>query len=230
MGLNKELSDQVAKIFREQWSQRDGTVVPDSPDLKLYNDAVNLNATVLYADMAESTNLVDGHYDYFAAEIYKTYLYCAAKIIKAEGGEITAYDGDRIMAVFIGKSKNTSATRAAMKINYTRLDIINPSIQNQYNTSYELNHVIGIDTSKLFVARTGIRGSNDLVWVGRAANHAAKLTSLPHSHSIRITKEVYDAMHNEVKYDHQGDTLWEQATWNDQNRIIYRGNCWWRLP
>ena len=33
---------------------------------------------------------------------------------------------------------------------------------------------LGIDTSKLFVARTGIRKSNDLVWVGRAANYAAK--------------------------------------------------------
>lgn len=230
MGLNKELSDQVAKIFREQWNQRDGNVVPDSPDLKLYNDAVNLDATVLYADMAESTNLVDGHHDYFAAEIYKTYLYCAAKIIREEGGEITAYDGDRIMAVFIGKTKNTSATKAAMKINYTRLDIINPSIQRQYDTSYELNHVIGIDTSKLFVARTGIRGSNDLVWVGRAANHAAKLTSLPHTHSIRITKEVYDVMYKDVKYDDNGNNLWEKVTWNDQNRTIYRANCLWRLP
>ena len=36
---------------------------------------------------------------------------------------------------------------------------------------------VGIDTSELFVARTGIRRANDLVWVGRAANHAAKLSA-----------------------------------------------------
>ncbi len=30
--------------------------------------------------------------------LYKAYLHCAAKIISNEGGEITAYDGDRIMA------------------------------------------------------------------------------------------------------------------------------------
>jgi len=37
-----------------------------------------------------------------AAEIYKTYLHCAAKIIRSEGGSITSYDGDRIMGIFIG--------------------------------------------------------------------------------------------------------------------------------
>jgi class 3 adenylate cyclase len=51
----------------------------------------------------------------FAAEIYKTFLHCAAKIIRSEDGVITAYDGDRIMAVFIGNAKNTSAVRAALK-------------------------------------------------------------------------------------------------------------------
>ena len=56
------------------------------------NDGVNLDATVLYADMADSTALVDKYTKTFAAEIYKTYLHCAAKIITSEGGTITAYD------------------------------------------------------------------------------------------------------------------------------------------
>jgi len=36
--------------------------------------------------------------------IYKTFLHCAAKIIRSHKGVITAYDGDRIIAVYIGKS------------------------------------------------------------------------------------------------------------------------------
>jgi class 3 adenylate cyclase len=70
--------------------------------VKLGNDAVKLSATVLYADLADSTKLVDGHTKQFSAEIYKTFLHCAAKIIRSEDGVITAYDGDRVMAVFIG--------------------------------------------------------------------------------------------------------------------------------
>src|SRR4051812_36873707 len=63
---------------------------------KLSNDAVEIDGTVLYADLAESTPLVKGYKDWFAAEVYKNYLYCAARIIRLRGGVITAYDGDRV--------------------------------------------------------------------------------------------------------------------------------------
>ena len=112
MALRDELSEEVDKIFRTTWSVRDGRDVPESEDLALGNEAVKLDdATVLYADMAASTKLVDGFKWHFPAEIYKCFLYCAARIIRAEGGQITAYDGDRIMAVYIGDWKNTSAAR-----------------------------------------------------------------------------------------------------------------------
>ncbi|GAI59274.1 unnamed protein product, partial [marine sediment metagenome] len=129
MSLENELTDKVSQIFREQWSDRSGQVVPLPDSVKLTNDAVKLTGVVLYADMSESTKLVDTYNPAFAAEIYKAYLHCAAKIIRSEGGEITAYDGDRIMAVFIGDYKNSSATRAALKINYARIKIINPEIK-----------------------------------------------------------------------------------------------------
>ena len=99
MSLANELNAEVKRIFGEAWTTRDGKVVPESEDLTLSNDAIKLDGTVLYADLSASTTLVDGHKAHFAAEIYRTHLYCAARIIRAEGGAITAYDGDRIMAV-----------------------------------------------------------------------------------------------------------------------------------
>jgi class 3 adenylate cyclase len=99
MGLADDLTSEVEKIFKARWEVRDGQVVPESEDLTLSNTGVKLDATVLYADLDGSTNLVDQYLPGFAAEIYKTYLHCAAKIIKSEGGVITAYDGDRVMAV-----------------------------------------------------------------------------------------------------------------------------------
>ena len=63
------------------------------------------------------------------------------------------------MAVFIGDSKNTVAARTALKINFAVQEIVNPAILSQYpNAGYSVKHVVGIDTSHLFVARTGIRG------------------------------------------------------------------------
>lgn len=231
MGLKAELESEVADVFSEKWEERDGNVVPDDDSVTLGNDAVKLNATVLYADLADSTELVGSESASYAAEIYKTFLHCAAKIIRSEDGEVTAYDGDRVMAVYIGDRKNTRAVRSAMKIHYAALHIVNPAQKLVYTyTSYTLKHVTGVDTSDLLVAKTGVRGANDLVWVGRAANYAAKLSALPHGYATYITKEVYDKMNNEVKTSQDNRAMWESARWNTfDNRIIYRSNWWWSI-
>ena len=229
MGLKEELEESVADIFREQWTSRDGQVVPEDDDLKLSNEAVKLDAVVLYADMSASTQLVDGHKPHFAAEVYKSYLYCAARVIRNEGGTITAYDGDRIMAVFVGDLKNTTAAKTALKLNYVRIKVINPAIKAQYpESTYELKHVVGIDASNLFVARTGIRGTNDLVWVGPAANYAAKLCTLSSDYPTRITKKVYDKLTNEAKCTKDGTNMWQSANWTDTGEI-YRSTYMWDI-
>ena len=230
MSLSEELKDQVKKIFSEQWSKRDGQQVPDSEDLKLSNDAVMLDGTVLYADLSGSTKLVDSYKDSFAAEIYKTYLHCAAKIITSEGGAITAYDGDRIMAVFIGDFKNSSAARSGLKINYAVRNIVNPALKAQYpSITYEVKQAVGIDTSKLFVARTGIRGSNDLVWVGRAANYAATLSNLSNYGPTWITADVYNRLIESVKTTN-GKPMWEAMRWTAMNNLsIYRSAWLWAV-
>ena len=89
MPLNDELEKEVTAIFRSTWSERDGNVVPTDESIKLGNDAVKISATVLYADLADSTHLVDNNSKHIAAEIYKTFLHCAAKIIQSESGAIT---------------------------------------------------------------------------------------------------------------------------------------------
>src|SRR5437667_6398872 len=124
MTLGDELKQIVADIFRRKWETIDGRVVPDPDKIGFANEGVQFDGTVLYADLADSTLLVDTSGPQFAAEIYKSYLHCAAKIITSEGGAITAYDGDRIMAVYLGKFKNQSAARSALKINHAVKQII----------------------------------------------------------------------------------------------------------
>jgi class 3 adenylate cyclase len=228
MALKVDLQKEVAEVFASKWEQRKGNVVPDDDSVTLGNDAVTLDGTVLYADLADSTKLVDSQANFVAAEIYKTFLHCAAKIIRSEDGEITAYDGDRIMAVYSGEMKNTRAVRSAMKIKYAVAEIVNPAQSRIYSSAYTAKHVVGVDTSPLFVAKTGVRGANDLVWVGRAANYAAKLAALPDAYSTYITKEVHDAMSKDVRVAENGRAVWEAARWDTfDNRIIYRSNWWW---
>lgn len=231
MGLKGDLTAEAKTVLTGKWQEEVTTKVPAPEDLLLNtNYAKQLaSATVLYADLDGSTNMVDGFKWWFAAEIYKVYLRSAAIIIKSEGGTITAYDGDRIMAVFVGDSKNTTAVRTALKINYAVEEILRPAIKSKYpTTNFTLKHVIGIDNSALRAARIGIRGDNDIVWVGRAANYAAKLCN-ESGKPLWITKAVYDNISESVKVSN-GSPMWENFKWTTMNNIdIYGSNYRWVL-
>lgn len=240
MTLKTDLETKSRSVFSTRWEKRNGYVVPTDNSVGLGNEGVEIDAAVLYADLSGSTTLVNNYSPEFAAEIYKSYLHIAAKIIRSEGGEITAYDGDRIMAVFlggtgaasllIGESKESVAVRTAMKINWAVLNIINPGIIATYGANkYTVKHNVGIDTSKLLVAKTGIRGANDLVWVGRAANYAAKL-SAEKNYPTFITAEVHSKLSQATKFaaNGTGEHMWTQLRWSTMNDIpVYGSTYWW---
>jgi class 3 adenylate cyclase len=231
MSLKDDLISEVTNTFKKAWTVEETAAVPDPDDLRLNaNHAKDLTlATVLYADLDGSTNMVDTKRWEFSAEVYKSYLRCASEIIRNEGGVITGYDGDRVMAIFTGNSKNTSAVRCALKINFAANQIIQPALENQYSgTEFKLQHVVGIDTSQLRAARIGVRGDNDLVWIGRAANYAAKLASLS-GKATWITKTVFDAMRDEVKISN-GTSMWKEYKWTQMNNApVYASTYYWRL-
>jgi class 3 adenylate cyclase len=225
----KELIAEADATLRTKWETRAGRKVPEAEDIELGNDAVILDGTVLYADMADSTGLVDNFKPWFAAKIYKTYLAGACRIIRDNGGEVTAFDGDRVMAVFIGDRKNTPAAKSALHINAFVTEL-NQTIRSVYpDTSYSLRQSVGVDTSSLFAARTGIRNNNDLVWVGRAANYAAKLCSLGDAtYPSHITEDVFSKLVDEAKYGPDRASMWEKRMWNATGKVIYRSNWTWK--
>jgi class 3 adenylate cyclase len=95
-------------------------------------------------------------------------------------------------------------------------------------SEFKLKHVVGIDTSQLRAARIGVRGDNDVVWIGRAANHAAKLASLS-GKATWITKTVFDAMRDEVKTSN-GTPMWTEYKWTQMNGVpVYASTYYWYL-
>lgn len=200
--------------------------MPDPEDVKLGSVGAKWESSVLYADLAESTSMVQNFKPWFSAEVYKAYLLCAARIVRAHEGVITAYDGDRIMAVFIGKSKCSNAANVSLKINHACSEIIMPAIKRKYpKTSFELKQVVGIDASSLLVARTGIRKHNDLVWVGRAANYAAKLCSKSDEYATWITEEVYNRLNEGAKLSRPSkEDMWESHYWEEREITMYRSS------
>jgi class 3 adenylate cyclase len=231
MTTPQEILKEIKEIFGQKWITRQGLKIPEAKDIALGNEAVTLSGTVLYADMADSTGLVEGFRDWFAAEVYKAYLLGACRVIRNHAGEITAFDGDRVMAVFLDERKNTNAVKAALQINYL-VTKINEMLGSAYpTTSYKLSQTVGIDTSDLFVARTGIRNANDLVWVGRAANCAAKLSAMGgQDYPTYITEDVFTKLNAVAKFGGQDKKpMWEKRIWTKRQMTVYRSSWWWEL-
>lgn len=236
MSLADDVKNDVDSIISKEWNIRDGQVVPATDDITLSGGAVKLDATILYADLADSTDLAMNYDRRVAAKVFKCYLSSCSRIIKHFGGEIRSFDGDRVMGVFVGGSKNSDAAKTALKINGAFLKIIKPKLETKYPSlksgSFKLAQCVGVDTSEVLVVRGGVRKDNDLVWVGRAPNIAAKLSSRRNSpyHSY-ISKEVFNRLSDDSKKASDGRTMWEELSSNNNvNGVtLYRSSWWWNL-
>ena len=131
------------------------------------------------------------------------------------------------MAVYMGDKREEHACWTAMRINRAMQSIIRPEMLKQYpDVAYTPQHTVGIDSSDVLVVKDGVRGDNDLIWVGRAANYAAKLCVLDHAWQTRITEAIYQELPAELLWTVDGTAAWEAVSWTEMNDMrIYRSSC-----
>jgi adenylate cyclase len=225
-----DVESDVDAILIQAWTLRDGSVVPASKDVVLQGGGVRLTATMLYADLADSTGLV--RWDRrVAARVFKAYLTCCTRLILHRGGYVRSFDGDRVMGVFVGPRKNSESTHCALNINFAFETIIRLKFEARYpaiaDGTRPIGHCVGIDTGPVLVVRSGLRDNNDLLWVGQAANIAAKLSAIREApNNSFISKSVYDAIDDLSKYDQGGTVdMWEPRIWN--GKTVFRSAWYW---
>ncbi|MEU5036034.1 hypothetical protein AB0G48_18025 [Streptomyces rubiginosohelvolus] len=237
MALGDDIRSDLDKMVGNAWSIRNGNVVPGTGDVGLYNnDAVKLDAVYLYADLLGSTKLARDFSPEAAGKVIRASLRTASTIIKKYDGEIRSYDGDRVMGIFIGGSKNTNAGTVALKINAAMQEIVQPALYAKLPTLQSKGFLprmcVGIASGEAFIARAGVRGSSDLVSIGRAPNVAAKLSDIrePGNYRTYITTQVYYRLREDVKFA-EGTNMWEEtsAEVGGEWMTIFRSNYRWSV-
>ena len=232
MKSSTEILNSIDGFLSAKWSRRQGIVVPTPSSIGLVNnEAVEIEGAVLYADLAGSSKLTQDYKDYFVAEIYKSFLFAAAEVIKNNNGEITAFDGDRVMAVFVGDVKCSNAAKTALQI-FGMVRKVNEHIAKAYpSTSYRINYGVGLDCSKLFVVRTGVRGDNDLAWIGDASNVAAKLSNLRGFPGRSfMTRRMFDRIADYSKYsivNGNKECMWSATSEMVLGHQVYQSTWYW---
>ncbi len=212
MAISDDIETEIGRIFSATWNVRDGQVVPKTEDINLSNGAVKLDAVVLYADLYHSTELARTFPRSVAAKVVRAYLSSMTTLINKIGGEVRSFDGDRVMGVFVGENKNSAAAKCALQMNYVVTKVLRPMAEEKFSSlakeGFVVQHCVGIASSDVFVVRGGVRGSNDLVFIGSAPNIAAKLSEIRNSpwHTY-ITHTVFGNL-NEKSRLSDGKDMW----------------------
>jgi class 3 adenylate cyclase len=234
MAIFDDLNSDVSTIINTTWNKRNGNKVPSTKDVVLTGGAVELNATYLYSDLASSSKIAKQFDRRIAAKIFKSFHSATCKLLRHHGGTVISFDGDRVLAVFYGDTKNTSAAKSALKITYVVNELIREKFEKKYdsvqNANFRISHGTGIDTGTVLIVRAGVRGTNDLVSIGRGPNLAAKLSDLRNARTY-ITSSVYNQLHDSAKFGGNPiKNMWESRSWEflGDNMTIFRSSWQWK--
>jgi class 3 adenylate cyclase/uncharacterized protein (DUF1778 family) len=221
-----EITEQVKESFKKQWTIESAKKVPKPYEVHVGNKGEFLNATCLCAKIVNSEDLSNNYKPEFVAEIYKNFFYCASKIIRYREGSIVCVDGNSILGVFLGDSKNSNAASCALQCSHAVNEIITPALTELYpkGDPVEFRYGVGIDSGRLLVTRNGIPGADDYHWIGSAIDYAVKLCDLSEDYNtLWITQAVYDNLSDDTKYGgNPRENMWEERSWTDVKKTIYR--------
>jgi class 3 adenylate cyclase len=131
--------------------------------------------TVLFADLAGSTELAQRHDPEQLRQLLSAFFEEMSQQIRSFGGTVEKYAGDAIMAVFgvpkVHEDDAERAVRAALAMRESLLQL-NPVFEQEYGARLELR--VGIATGEV-VAATDER--SEMLVTGETANLAARLQS-----------------------------------------------------
>ena len=232
MKSSTEIIDRVCTFLKNQWQTHKCEVVPDASQISLDTDAGEFEGAVLYADMADSSELVRKYAKQFSARIYKAFLQSVCETIQNNGGSITSFDGDRVMAVFIGNRKCSDSAKTALQIKYIINQLNERIVKECPNSPFLINYAVGVDVSDLFVVKTGIWGHNYLAWIGNAANMAAKLSEIRgRPAKTFISKRLFERLNDNSKYNisKEGgkECMWTRSDIEVLGQQVYESNWFW---
>lgn len=230
--LEKTVGDYLAGSY-ETYQPRG---VPESSDIPLGNKAAKLTATALFIDLRQSSDITNAFRRQTAAKMMKGYFHGAVKVINANDGLVRSFNGDGMLALFVGDFRSSNAAKAAMQVVWFVRNILRPRLERYFNSNraalgQDLGFSIGcgLDDGDIYAVRIGIRGTNDVAWVGRCTNTAAKLSNvLTEPHQIAVTREVYSRMNNNRRTSTDGRAMWTGETAGTFGGSVrtYRTSSW----
>lgn len=166
------------------------------PNLDTKNQSCKLIETcVLYIDIRRSTELNLAHRPKTVAKLYSAFVRAMTKCARHYDGHVRGIIGDRVMVIYDKENAYVNAVNTAVLMHSTAKYLINKHFKQN-----EIACGIGIDAGRILATKTGFRrrgveqyNYKSLVWLGRPANVASKLTDLANKDGESVT---YQQLHS----------------------------------
>jgi len=217
--FKNDVADEVSTILNAAFSiqvtntntvphSADGAITFPNLDEKTQGVKV-VETTVLYVDMRRSTELSLKHHPHTVAKLYSAFVRAMTRCAEMFGGEVRGIIGDRVMMLFEQKNCFENAIDTATLINSVCRFVINRQF-----THGEVTFGIGIDYGRMLATKTGVRrhgaaqqSYRSLVWLGRPANVASKLTD-----NANKAEDAFNGTRVRVAYNRSGVLTYETIT------------------
>ncbi|MCF8243744.1 MAG: adenylate/guanylate cyclase domain-containing protein [Saprospiraceae bacterium] len=194
--VNSDVNDILNTNF--EFGITDTQLVPsyEDPSLTFENGRTKKGKTietcVLFVDIRNSVALVNSHQKETMGKLYTAFIKAMLSAVDFHNGFVRNIIGDRVMGVFPKDNCFTNAVDCAISINTIATRIINKHFKlNEFKCG------IGIDYGNMLVLKTGIikQGKDrtaykNLVWIGRPANVASRLTDLANKETKKLVYKV----------------------------------------
>jgi len=220
MALLEDLNGKIDSYKNQPYEIIQTTIVPDTDtnQLTFGNKGLTCEYAFLFVDIRKSSQLHEKYGFTKAAKIYQSFHFINVRVIEENDGFIRAFDGDRVMGVFVGDYKNSNAVKAAMQIQWAIRNILNPILGTTITCGG------GIDCGEILVTKVGKgrdKNTNDLVWVGKADNYASHLANEANN-TIIISSNSYNRL-NESRINSSGRCMWNPKRLTLKNDTVV--NC-----
>lgn len=179
-----EISREIDDFMGTEFIYATSNVVPNRSDAGLtfgrgqIKKGKEINTCVLYVDIRNSVKLTEKHHNKTMAKIYTVFTNGVIKAAKRYNGHIRNIIGDRVMIIFKPDNCFIDSVDCAITINH-----IATIINNKMNVDFKCG--IGVDYGKMRVLKVGVRKNGvdgiehrGLVWTGKPANYASRLTDV----------------------------------------------------
>lgn len=118
MARRDDLQTMVGDYLAGDYTKTKPRTVPLPEDVPLGKSAALLEATALFVDLRQSSDITNAFRRQTAAKMLKSYFHGAVKIVRAQDGVVRSFNGDGLLALFIGDERADDAVRAAMEMKW----------------------------------------------------------------------------------------------------------------